>query len=55
MHPDPADRMLVATALILGLGVAIISKDSRITSYKDIEAIWQSNKIIQLSLQKLGR
>lgn len=37
-HPDPADRIIVATGLILGLPV--ISCDERILKYPHIQAIW---------------
>ena len=37
-HRDPADRTIVATALILGL--PLLSKDDAIRSYHGIESIW---------------
>lgn len=37
-HPDPADRMIVATAL--RLGAPLVTKDARIRASGSIEAIW---------------
>ncbi len=37
-HRDPADRTIVATALILGL--PLLTKDDAIRSYDGIESIW---------------
>ena len=37
-HGDPADRMIVATAM--ELRVPVVTKDERIRSFKGIEAIW---------------
>lgn len=38
LHPDPADRLIVATAL--RLGVPLVTKDSRIQASGLVEAIW---------------
>lgn len=38
LHSDPADRIIVATALTLG--ASLVSKDERIRSYPYITAIW---------------
>ncbi len=37
-HADPADRMIVATALTMGLPV--VTKDRKIQSYRHVETIW---------------
>jgi PIN domain nuclease of toxin-antitoxin system len=37
-HRDPADRMIVATAL--ALGAQLISKDDRMRVYPDIRTVW---------------
>lgn len=37
-HKDPADRIIVATAL--ALGAAVVSKDARIRGYEHVETIW---------------
>jgi PIN domain nuclease of toxin-antitoxin system len=37
-HEDPADRVIVATALILGS--PLVSKDTRIRDYSHVETIW---------------
>ena len=37
-HPDPADRMIVATAMTMGLPV--VTKDKKIRSYAHVETIW---------------
>lgn len=37
-HPDPADRMIVATAL--ALDASIVTKDRRIREYSQVESIW---------------
>jgi PIN domain nuclease of toxin-antitoxin system len=38
MHDDPADRIIVATALVLGAG--LVTKDQRIRRYRHVKAIW---------------
>ncbi len=37
-HGDPADRLIVATAL--DLGVPLVTRDGRIRAYPYIEAVW---------------
>lgn len=37
-HRDPADRMIVATAL--GLGAALLTADARIRAYKAVKTVW---------------
>jgi PIN domain nuclease of toxin-antitoxin system len=37
-HRDPFDRLIVATAL--ALGVALISKDSAFTDREDLALVW---------------
>jgi len=38
IHDDPADRIIIATALTLG--APLVSKDTRIRDYPHIETIW---------------
>jgi PIN domain nuclease of toxin-antitoxin system len=38
IHEDPADRIIVATALALGAG--LVTKDQRIRRYRHVKAIW---------------
>lgn len=38
IHDDPADRIIVATALTLG--APLVSKDTRIRDYPHLETIW---------------
>ncbi|HEX7185445.1 MAG TPA: type II toxin-antitoxin system VapC family toxin [Thermoanaerobaculia bacterium] len=38
IHEDPADRIIIATALTLG--APLISKDSRIRDYPHVETLW---------------
>jgi PIN domain nuclease of toxin-antitoxin system len=38
IHPDPADRMIIATAL--GLGVPIVTKDRKISAYIQVQTVW---------------
>lgn len=38
LHGDPADRMLVATALTLGC--ALVTKDDRLRAYTGVETVW---------------
>lgn len=37
-HDDPADRIIVATAM--ALRVPVVSKDKRIRSFRPVNAIW---------------
>lgn len=37
-HPDPADRIIVATALTLG--ATVITKDARIRRYAHVQSTW---------------
>ncbi len=37
-HRDPADRMIVATAL--GLGATLVTADTRLRSYRAVESVW---------------
>ena len=37
-HRDPADRLIVATAL--GVGATVVTADARLRSYKPITTIW---------------
>lgn len=38
IHEDPADRIIIATAMTLG--APLVSKDTNIRSYPHVEAIW---------------
>lgn len=38
LHPDPADRMIVATSLTLG--APLVTKDKRILQFQHIETVW---------------
>lgn len=38
LHPDPADRIIIATALTIG--APLVTKDERIRSYPHVETIW---------------
>ena len=38
IHPDPADRMIIATAM--SLGVTIVTQDSKISAYASIQTVW---------------
>ena len=38
MHPDPADRFIVATSL--GRGAALVTKDRKIRAVKGLRTIW---------------
>jgi PIN domain nuclease of toxin-antitoxin system len=38
LHPDPADRMIVATSLILG--APLVTKDRRILEFQHVETVW---------------
>lgn len=37
-HRDPADRMIVATAL--GLNATLVTADARLRSYHDVKSLW---------------
>lgn len=37
-HNDPADRIIVATAL--SVGAAVVTRDERILKYRHVKAIW---------------
>lgn len=38
IHDDPADRIIIATALTLG--AALVTRDRRIQAYPHVETIW---------------
>lgn len=38
LHDDPADRLIVATAL--GLGLPLVTKDRRLHDYPHLRTIW---------------
>ncbi len=38
LHSDPADRIIIASALTLG--VAIVTKDEKIKRYRHVETVW---------------
>lgn len=38
IHPDPADRIIIATALELGAAVA--TKDEKIQNYPHVKSVW---------------
>lgn len=38
LHQDPADRIIIATAL--ALGAPLITKDEKITRYPHIDSVW---------------
>ena len=38
LHPDPADRIIIATAL--SLGAPLVTKDKKILSYSPVKTIW---------------
>ena len=37
-HPDPADRIITATAMTMGL--PLVTKDDKIISYPHVQTIW---------------
>jgi PIN domain nuclease of toxin-antitoxin system len=38
LHPDPADRIIIATAL--SVGAPLVTKDKKLLGYSHIKAIW---------------
>jgi len=38
MHDDPADRVIVATAEVLG--ASLVTKDPRLHRYRPVKSIW---------------
>ncbi len=38
-HPDPADRIITATAMTMGL--PLVTKDDKIINYPHVQTIWQ--------------
>ena len=38
LHPDPADRIIIATALTLGF--PLLTRDEKITRYPHVRTIW---------------
>ena len=38
LHPDPADRIIIATAL--SVGVPLVTKDKKLLNYPHVETIW---------------
>lgn len=38
LHPDPADRIICATAMYLG--ATLISKDNRLQAFKEVKTLW---------------
>jgi len=38
LHPDPADRIIIATAL--SLGAPLVTKDKKISAYAHVKTIW---------------
>jgi PIN domain nuclease of toxin-antitoxin system len=38
LHGDPADRLIVATALILG--ATLVTKDARLRGYRGVPSLW---------------
>lgn len=38
LHNDPADRIIIATAL--QLGAAVVTKDEKLRSYPHVETVW---------------
>ena len=38
LHPDPADRIIIATALTLGF--PLVTRDEKITHYPHVRTIW---------------
>ena len=38
LHPDPADRIIIATAL--SVGAPVVTKDKKLLSYGPVKTIW---------------
>lgn len=38
LHPDPADRIIVATAL--ATGAVLVTRDARLQAYPEVETVW---------------
>jgi len=38
LHPDPADRIIIATAL--NLGFSLVTRDERLARYAHVQTIW---------------
>ncbi len=38
-HPDPADRIITATAMTMGL--PLVTKDDKIINYRHVKTIWK--------------
>jgi PIN domain nuclease of toxin-antitoxin system len=38
LHNDPADRMIIATAILMG--AALVTKDNKILEYPHVQTIW---------------
>ena len=38
LHPDPADRIIIATAL--SIGAPLVTKDKKIAAYSHVKTIW---------------
>ena len=38
LHKDPADRIIIATAMVMG--VPVVSKDEKILNYPHVQTIW---------------
>jgi PIN domain nuclease of toxin-antitoxin system len=38
LHPDPADRIIIATAL--SVGAPLVTKDKKLLSYAPVKTIW---------------
>ena len=38
LHPDPADRIIVATALYVGS--SLVTKDDKIQAFSGVESVW---------------
>ena len=38
LHPDPADRIIIATAL--SIGAPLVTKDKKISDYAPVKTIW---------------
>jgi len=38
LHSDPADRIIIATAI--SLGAPIVTKDEKILNYSQVQTVW---------------